>query len=275
MFVLSFLHEAEVTIENDEELKVEPRCLVVVLEDFEGYLRRKIDHLAPHCVIRKVNMELVKSAKQLYVDPLIKALFSFTETIFKNLNFSMFFSVIDVVDYVLLLLPFSVDQFEDRTFLTMQAIQEDESIDQEIKAQGFLNLNRIIARILLIKRSNFISSDHPIWSTILKILNTEYNQGKFQERFCYAILLVSVGESILESTELSLASLFRKLSITPSDHSPQKSASEATIVLLRILDLLLNVLKLINFNIADFRDLIRENLEELINSSEEVEAKVA
>ena len=273
MFVLSQLHLAEVELQATEP-QVSDRCLVIVLEDYEGYLFRKQNPIAPHCYVRKLNQDLAREAKQRFIDPLIRAIFSFTNTIFRNLEFSMFFKVIDIVDYILMLLPFAVEEFEDRTFSTIKDIQEEETISEKVRAEGFLNLNRIVARILLIKKSHYLSTENPIWATILSILNTEFAEGNFQEKFCYGILLVSVGESILESSDLSLASLFSKLSISKAVQSPQVTSGQSTAVIIRVLDILLSVVKMLNFNIAEVTDLIKENLLEVINSNDEVNPKV-
>lgn len=272
MFVVSQMHLAEVDLQIADG-HANDRCIVVVLEDFESYLFRKQTSQAPHCFVRRLDPSAASEAKRRYVDTLITALFSFTSTTFAGMSFDVFIKTIDVVDYILMLMPFAVDMIAGRSFATLKAIADDDSMTDDDRAAAYANVNRIVARLMLIDRRYCLTADNDAWQTIVKMIAVDVKDVKYHHVFCYGILLVIVGECVIESTDLSLANLIGQLSISPSAAN-QGIAGQSISVVVRVIDMLTVVVKSLNFNVADVNDIIRDNIADIINSNDEIDAKV-
>lgn len=267
---LTLLPYAHTSLENcDPNQK---QSLVICFDDFEGYLPRKNTQTPARLHLSKIEGKYITEARDTYIQPLISALLSFTNAIYKNLSFSYFLRAMDVVEYILILFPLAVESFEATSFETLHAVIHADDLDAKVKQEGILDLNRVIARILLIKKSSYISTSHPIWNSILSILQADFKQGKLQDKYCHIILLLNVGESILESTDLSLVALFSKLSVFQST-SNQPTTAESAAVLVSVVDLLHKIMQSIPKN-TNMKDLLRENIEMMMVDSSELSPKV-
>jgi len=265
-------------ITKDEQSKAElVRSLVVVLEDHESYLHRRTDSYSPHLHISNASEALFEQSRATYVDPYLSSLFDFLNQIYDIVSFEFFLKSIDLLDYTLILFPFTANEVEGQLLHTLKTIETENSLAAASRTALILDANRVIARSFIIRRQKQLSSQHPIWPLLISVLGEDHSAAKFQEKFCYALILVGVGQALVQSNDQTLIDIFKRLSVTASS-SPQTSMQltphESADTIERILALLTSILKALNLNLADPKDLILENLEEIISGSEEIAAKV-
>ena len=259
--------------------KDEPaRALVVVLADHETYMHRRTEAYSPHLRISGADEALFLESKRTYVDAYLRSLFEFLDQLFEIVSFEYFLKSVDLLDYTLILFPFSAGDIEGQLLHTLQTLQAEHSLPDQAKTALVLDANRVIARSFIIRKQTLLTSQHPIWPLLISVLGADHSAAKFQEKFCYALILVGLGQALLQSSDQALIELVRRLSVAPTTGSPsppvQLSASETADTVHRILGLLTGILKVLNLNLADPKDLILENLEEIISASEEIAEKV-
>ena len=250
---------------------------MVELKDFESYIKRRIDPSAPRLVVSDISPTVFIQSRQSYVDPFLASLFTFISTVYDVLSIDYFLLSIDLVDYSLMIFPFATDEFESCISGILNTMVQDD-MNNESRLSLIMNINRIIGRIFIIKKQHQLSSDHPLWSIILSILNADHSEGTYQEVYCYALILVYVGESMLDDTDSSLVHLFKRMSIDPSPTTnpslPEAPNTDATSMIKKILEMLVTTAKMMNSTMSDVKDLIRENIDRMIDESEEIERSV-
>lgn len=97
---------------------------------------------------------------------------------FTHLSTEYALRFVDVIEYFFMLIPFEVDHFELRAFGLLTSILQTSNLSEALRMESFFKVNRIIARVLLIKKSKYLDSKSLLWPVIVKTLNQNFRNTR-------------------------------------------------------------------------------------------------
>ena len=91
--------------------------------------------------------------------------------VFNTLSTEFSLRYIDVIEYYFMVFPFEVDYFESQAFNLLNLIHSCFNLSDALRLESFFKINRLIARVVLIKKSKYLDSSSLLWPVIVTTLN--------------------------------------------------------------------------------------------------------